>query len=66
MPGEADLAKGASGSICDAFPIILMDINGKDEQAGLTPDQKKALKGLADRYKRPPLGRREFSKRKTL
>ena len=30
--------------------ILLMDIHGKDEKAGLTVDQIKALKRLADSY----------------
>jgi hypothetical protein len=32
--------------------VFLMDIYGKDEQANLTSEQKKALKGLAESYKR--------------
>jgi hypothetical protein len=37
--------------VAEADVIFLMDVYGKDEQADLTTDQKKALSGLADRYK---------------
>ena len=38
--------------VADADVIFLMDIYGKGEQADLTAHQKKALKGLAESYKR--------------
>lgn len=37
--------------VAEADVIFLMDIYGKDEQADLTADQKKVLKGLAHSYK---------------
>ncbi len=37
--------------VAEADVIFLMDIYGKDEQADLTADQKKVLKGLAESYK---------------
>ena len=39
----------------EADLIFLMDVYGKDEHAVLTTDQKKALSGLADRYKHAAL-----------
>ena len=38
--------------IAEADVVFLMDIFGKDEQADLTVGQKKALRALADNYKR--------------
>ena len=38
--------------VAEADVIFLMDVYGKDEQADLTAGQKKALRGLADIYKR--------------
>ena len=38
--------------VAEAAVIFLMDVYGKDEQTDLTADQKRALKGLADIYKR--------------
>jgi hypothetical protein len=38
--------------VADADVIFLMDIYGKDEQADLTAHEKKALKDLAENYKR--------------
>jgi hypothetical protein len=37
--------------VAEADVIFLMDIYGKDEQEDLTADQKKILKGLAQRFK---------------
>ena len=37
--------------VAEADVIFLMDIYGKDEQADLSADQKRALKGLAQSYK---------------
>jgi len=51
-------AKGKRGGarviylhVAEANVIFLMDTFGKDEQADLTADQKKVLKGLAQSYK---------------
>jgi hypothetical protein len=56
---DARRGKGKRGGIRviylhvgDADVIFLMDIYGKDEQSDLTADQKKAIKGLAESYKR--------------
>jgi hypothetical protein len=38
--------------VADADVIFLMDIYGKDEQADLTVDEKRVLKGLSESYKR--------------
>ena len=38
--------------VAEADVIFLMDVYGKDEQADLSADQKKVLKGLAQSYKR--------------
>ncbi len=37
--------------VAEADAIFLMEIYGKDEQADLTADQKKVLKGLAQSFK---------------
>jgi hypothetical protein len=37
--------------VAEADVIFLMDVYGKDEQADLSPGQKKALKALAERYR---------------
>ena len=41
--------------VAAADVIFLMDVYGKGEQAGLTADQKKILKRLADHFKRAAL-----------
>jgi hypothetical protein len=38
--------------VAEADVIFLMDVYGKDEQADLSAGQKRALRGLADGYKR--------------
>ena len=49
--------------VTDADVIFLMDIYGKDEQAELTADQKKALKDLAESYKRAAIQAAGFLRR---